>query len=91
MKKLQTIGMGLFILTAGSFAAFAQSPKMPTAMTQAAKTVKQGKFLSEAAQGGMTEIELSQMALEKSQNEEIKKYAQMMIEDHTKAGDELKT
>lgn len=49
------------------------------------------KFMMTLATGGMNEIGLSQTAVSKSTNEEVKKYAQMMIDDHTKAGEELKT
>ena len=45
-----------------------------------------GNFLCRA----VAENELSKLALDKSNNDEIQQFAQMMIEDHTKAGDELK-
>lgn len=48
------------------------------------------KFMMEAAAGGMAEVELAKLALDKSANDDVKKYAQQMIDDHTKAGDELK-
>jgi putative membrane protein len=38
----------------------------------------------------MNEIGLSNQALSKSTNEDVKKLAQMMIDDHTKASEELK-
>lgn len=47
-------------------------------------------FMEAAAASNMTEIEASRLALQKSQNAEIKKFAQMMVTDHTKAGNELK-
>ena len=56
-------------------------------MTQASN---QDSFWAEAAQGGMAEVALANLALQKSQNEEVKKMAQMMIDDHTKASEELK-
>lgn len=43
-------------------------------------------FIENAAQSGHMEVEGSKMALEKSQNAEVKKFAQQMIDDHTKAG-----
>ncbi|AZS82622.1 DUF4142 domain-containing protein [Achromobacter spanius] len=46
-------------------------------------------FIEDAAQSGHMEIEGSKMALEKSQNAEVKKFAQQMIDDHTKAGQRL--
>jgi putative membrane protein len=48
------------------------------------------KFMMMAATGGMAEIEMARLALQKSSNESVKRYAQKMIDDHTMAGDELK-
>ncbi len=48
------------------------------------------KFMMMAATSDMNEIGLSRVALDKSQNEEVKRMAQMMIDDHTKASEELK-
>lgn len=47
-------------------------------------------FMTEAAKGGMAEVELSRLATTKAQNAEVKKFAQKMIEDHTNANTELK-
>lgn len=47
-------------------------------------------FMTEAAKGGMAEVELSRLATTKSQNAEVKKYANQMIQDHTNANAELK-
>jgi putative membrane protein len=56
------------------------------------KTEKTGddSFLMKAAQGGMAEVELGKLAAEKSTNAEVKKFAQMMVEDHSNANTELK-
>jgi putative membrane protein len=48
-------------------------------------------FLTEAASGGLAEVELGKMASSKAQNAEVKKFAQMMVTDHSKANDELKS
>lgn len=62
-----------------------------TNMTNTANTaVMQDAFWSEAAQSGMAEVELSQLAAEKAQNAEVKRFAQMMVTDHGKANSELK-
>jgi len=47
-------------------------------------------FMKNAADGGLAEVELGKVALKNSQNPEVKKFAQMMIDDHTKANTELK-
>ena len=48
------------------------------------------EFAVKAANGGMTEVQLSQLALEKKPTPAIREYANMMIQDHQKANDELK-
>ena len=47
-------------------------------------------FATKAAIGGMAEVALGKLALTKSSNSDIKKFAQMMVDDHGKANDELK-
>ena len=55
-------------------------------------TVKEddSEFLVEAASGGMMEVEAGQLAATKAQNPRVKAFASMMVEDHTKANEELK-
>jgi putative membrane protein len=45
-------------------------------------------FVKEAAIGGMAEVELSKVA-QKSENADVKRFAERMIEDHTKANEQL--
>lgn len=47
-------------------------------------------FAMRAGQANLAEVELGKLALQKSMNDEVKKFAQMMIDDHGKALDELK-
>jgi len=48
------------------------------------------KFVRDAAQGGMAEVEFGKLATEKASSEEVKKFGQRMVDDHSKANDELK-
>ena len=48
------------------------------------------KFVRAAAQGGMAEVELGKLAAEKGSSEEVKKFGQRMVDDHSKAGGQLK-
>ena len=48
------------------------------------------EFAKKAAQGSMAEVKLGQLAEEKAQSEEVKKFGRRMVEDHTKATDNLK-
>jgi len=55
-----------------------------------ANTSQEESFWATAADGGMAEVEMAKLAIQKSQNAEVKKFAQMMVADHTKANNELK-
>jgi len=48
------------------------------------------KFIKEAAEGGLAEVELGQLATEKGSSDDVKKFGQRMIDDHGKANDQLK-
>lgn len=50
-----------------------------------------GEFARKAAIGGMAEVESGRLALSKTTNAQIKDFARMMVDDHTKANEELKT
>lgn len=59
-----------------------------TAQTEVSK--KDKKFAKCAAKDGLMEVQISQLALAKASDSEVKKHAQMMIDDHTKTNEELK-
>ena len=48
------------------------------------------KFAMKAAQGGMAEVQLGQLAAQKGGTPEVKAFGQQMVDDHTKANDQLK-
>jgi putative membrane protein len=48
------------------------------------------QFFEKAAISNMAEIQLSQMAADHSQNAEVKQFAQTMVDEHTKALEQLK-
>ncbi len=75
--------------------AAAQQAKTPngTAMSSkrsAGTTAADSMFVKKAAQGGLAEVELGQLATQKAANEEVKKFGQRMVDDHSKANDQLK-
>ena len=90
MKKTIAV-MALSALFAMPLAAQAQQAVAPATGTptkmKAATT--QDQFVTMAVSSNMFEIESSRLALEKSENAELKRFAQHMIDDHTKAGADL--
>jgi Predicted outer membrane protein len=48
------------------------------------------EFVTKATQGGLTEVQLGQLAVEKATNPAIKEFGQKMVTDHGKANEELK-
>jgi putative membrane protein len=48
------------------------------------------KFVRDAAEGGMAEVALGKLAVQKASNQEVKSFGQRMVEDHSKANDQLK-
>jgi putative membrane protein len=47
------------------------------------------KFVTEAARGGMAEVKLGELAKTKAAADDVKRFGDMMVHDHTKANDEL--
>ncbi len=48
-------------------------------------------FAMKAAQGGMAEVQLGQLATTKASDPDVKAFGQRMVDDHTKANDQLKS
>jgi putative membrane protein len=48
------------------------------------------KFVMEAAQGGLAEVQMGQLAAQKGQSDQVKQFGQKMVDDHGKANDQLK-
>ncbi len=48
------------------------------------------RFAMEAARGGMAEVQLGQLAKDKGSSDAVKNFGQQMVDDHTKANEQLK-
>jgi putative membrane protein len=66
--------------------AFAQNP--PRANSSGSADIE---FVVDAAKGGMAEVALGRLATERAKNDEVKRFGQHMVDDHTKAGEQLKS
>jgi putative membrane protein len=55
------------------------------------KVDEDAEFAVAAADGGLLEVQLGQLAVSKGSSEAVKKLGQSMVDDHSKANGELKT
>jgi putative membrane protein len=51
---------------------------------------KDKKFMMDAAMGGMEEVEMGRLAASNATDADVKAFGQKMVDDHTKANDQLK-
>ena len=91
-KFLTIVG---FLLLVGSIT-FAQTvPGTGSASAQSAASSSaqmssnDRTFLEKAAEGGMAEVEFGKLAERKAQSQEVKNFGKLMVDDHSKANDEL--
>jgi putative membrane protein len=70
-------------------AAFAQSQDTTKSKT-ANRMTGDHTFATKAAQGGLAEVQLGNLAKDKASNPDVKSFGERMVADHTKANDELK-
>jgi putative membrane protein len=59
-------------------------------MAMAADKSPDESFYKDAAEGGIAEVQLGQLAQDKGQSPEVKDFGKMMVQDHTAANNKLK-
>jgi predicted outer membrane protein len=86
---IPSIAIGLLIAPA-ALAQMSHPNSGPAAATASKDALGQqhANFVIEATAGGMAEIELSKIA-EKTENPQVKRFAERMVHDHTAANTEL--
>jgi putative membrane protein len=96
IKMMTRILVGSFLMC-GVLAAGAQTtPSTGTdnssasASTASHLSAPDRTFIKKAAEGGMAEVELGKLAADKGTTDDVKKFGQRMVDDHTKANDQLK-
>ena len=64
---------------------------VPCAKAQTVISMTDTNFILAAAQGGMTEVKLGELASTSGTRADVKEFGQMMVKDHTAINDDLKT
>ncbi|MDQ6639163.1 MAG: DUF4142 domain-containing protein [Pseudomonadota bacterium] len=85
-----SLAVGL-TLSAVASAAAAQGASSPSAMKASAMVpAADTAFAHKAAIGGLAEVELGKLAQQKGASDQVKQFGSRMVDDHSKANDELK-
>ena len=74
------------VLSGGAAALLALAVLAPAL---AASEPSSQQFVTKAVESNLAEVEVSKLALSKTQNPQVRSFAQRMIDDHTKANSEL--
>jgi putative membrane protein len=87
LTAVTALGLGM----AGIFGGIAMAQQPTTIqLAQAGKiSAEDEEFLTKAIQAGAAEVQISQLALEKSLNEQVRGFAERMVRDHTAANQKL--
>lgn len=78
--------------TSGTTSTYDTSGTSSTAATGATSSMDKADtdFMTKAAQGGLAEVDMGNMASSKATNADVKAFGNRMVTDHSKANDELK-
>jgi putative membrane protein len=82
--KLASATLGMTLLAAGLFIT------VPRANAAITVSMADKNFILAAAQGGMTEVKLGELAAQNGKRDDVKAFGQMMVKDHTAINDDLK-
>jgi putative membrane protein len=82
ISKSASLMLGMALLTVGLL--------VPCANAETAVSVADANFILAAAQGGMTEVKLGELAATNGMRNDVKEFGQMMVKDHTTINDNLK-
>jgi len=106
LKPVQGVAFAIGVALAGlSYAQTSSSDRTPSSTDRSttAKSARSDKktsdklpraernFIEKAAQHNAAEVELGKVAEKNASSDEVKKFARQMVDDHTKANEELKT
>src|ERR1017187_10105392 len=82
--KSASATLGMALMAAGLLIA------VPRANAATTVSTADKDFILAAAQGGMTEVKLGELAAQKGMRADVKEFGQMMVKDHTAINDDMK-
>src|SRR2546423_1353956 len=77
--------------TWGQYQSEEQKTGQPKASQQKTAAAPDHRFAMEAASGGMAEVKLGKLAQEKASSQKVKQFGRRMVDDHSKAAEDLKS
>jgi putative membrane protein len=82
ISKSASVTLGMVLLVVGLL--------VPCAKAETTVAMTDTNFILAAAQGGMTEVKLGELAATNGMRADVKEFGQMMVKDHTAINDDLK-
>lgn len=91
-RRLFTLAFATAALLPVAGVSFAQTAASDRPMSaSSAASAADTNFVKMASAAGLAEVSLGKIGAEKGQSDAVKTFGQTMVDDHTKAGDELKS
>ena len=84
ISKFTSVTLGAALMAWGFLLA------VPCAKAQTSISMADTNFILAAAQGGMTEVKLGELASTSGMRADVKEFGQMMVKDHTTINDDMK-
>ena len=75
---------------AGAFAFLALTLSHAQSKQSADRLAADNLFMKKAAQGGFAEVQMGEVATDRASSPQVKRFGQRMVDDHSKANNELK-
>ena len=91
MRKVLFAGLMTVAVSAAPLYAAGQASQPKGESMSKTHSAADQAFVKKAAEGGMAEVELGKLAADKASSPEVKEFGQKMVDDHTKANDQLKS
>jgi putative membrane protein len=90
-RQWLVLAVPLVVLAPGAHAQTGKTERGKAKAEQPVKKESASEFVRKVAASNQFEIQSSQLAAQKATNPQVKELAQMLVQDHTAAGDKLKS